>query len=385
MTPCNRSFRVLALASMLMATAVSAGEVTIPHSFSANTPAVAAEVNANFGAVDVAVDDNAVDIAAMQSALATLQTTVGNLQTTVNTQQATIDAQATTIDALQSDLTALQSNSVLALDGILSLGADANGYATAQFTDVNVHIVNGMGSTSTTNGLGNLTIGYNEPDTFQAPFCSDGTYVDQASCDAAGEIWAVNQRSGSHNLILGNGNAYSQSGGIVAGTVNIINRMGASVTGGTFNVASGFYSSVSGGSHNTASGQFAAVSGGRFGSAKGTASTISGGRFNLVTGDFSSISGGYQSYAYADYSSISGGQFNSTGDPSDPLVGQYSSVSGGKSNHTDGDHSSVSGGEDNIASGVFSSVSGGHNSDSSAAIGTTPEHNWRGGSLVEDN
>lgn len=384
MTPCNRSFRVLALASMLMATAVSASEVTIPHSFSANTPAVAAEVNANFGAVDVAVDDNAVDIAAMQSALATLQTTVGNLQTTVSTQQATIDAQATTIDALQSDLTALQSNSVLALDGIVNLGTDTNGYATVQFSGVNVQVVNGSGATSSVNGLGNLTIGYNEADTFQTPFCSDGTYAVQPSCEAAGETWATNQRSGSHNLILGKGNAYSQSGGMVAGTVNIINRLGASVAGGTFNIASGFYSTVAGGSHNTASGQFAAVSGGRFGSAEGAASTINGGRFNLATGDYSSISGGYQSHAYANYSSISGGQFNSTGDPNDPLVGEYSSISGGKSNNTMGDHSSVSGGEDNIASGVFSSVSGGDSRDSSAA-GTSPEHNWRGGSLVEDN
>lgn len=41
----------------------SAGNLTIPNKFKANTPAVAAEVNANFTAVETEVDDNAADIA----------------------------------------------------------------------------------------------------------------------------------------------------------------------------------------------------------------------------------------------------------------------------------------------------------------------------------
>ena len=43
---------------------VHAGEVDIPNTFSAGTPAVAADVNGNFTAVETAVDGNAVDIAA---------------------------------------------------------------------------------------------------------------------------------------------------------------------------------------------------------------------------------------------------------------------------------------------------------------------------------
>lgn len=48
-----------ALAAYLTATALCAGEVTIPNTFSANTKAKASEVNANFAAVKTAVDDNA--------------------------------------------------------------------------------------------------------------------------------------------------------------------------------------------------------------------------------------------------------------------------------------------------------------------------------------
>lgn len=53
-----------------------AGEVDIPNQFSAGTRAVAAEVNANFDAVEVAVDDNAARIAALEAGSATAGVTV---------------------------------------------------------------------------------------------------------------------------------------------------------------------------------------------------------------------------------------------------------------------------------------------------------------------
>ena len=45
-------------ACLFIASQAMAGEVTLPNTFSANTPAVADEVNANFTAVKTAVDDN---------------------------------------------------------------------------------------------------------------------------------------------------------------------------------------------------------------------------------------------------------------------------------------------------------------------------------------
>ncbi len=92
---------------------------------------------------------------------------------------------------------------------------------------VNLRIVNGMGQTATTNGLGNLLLGYNE---------SRGTFV------------PADDRTGSHNLVVGRMNNYLSYGGLVAGHFNEIAGPFATVTGGTVNTASGEAASVSGGS-----------------------------------------------------------------------------------------------------------------------------------------
>jgi hypothetical protein len=107
-------------------------------------------------------------------------------------------------------------------------------------TGANLRIVNGLGSTGTTNGLGNLIVGYNE----STPIRPDS-------------------RSGSHNVVVGEGNNFSSFGGLVVGLANEISGTFASVTGGTVNTASGGGSSVSGGNNNTASGDDSSVSDGR--------------------------------------------------------------------------------------------------------------------------
>jgi hypothetical protein len=88
-----------------------------------------------------------------------------------------------------------------------------------------LRLLNGLGFTETTNGTGNLIVGYNEP--------RDG-----------GE----NRRTGSHNVVVGKQHNFSSVGGVVVGLHNEI---------------SGTFAAVGGGVRNTAAGEHAAISGGR--------------------------------------------------------------------------------------------------------------------------
>jgi hypothetical protein len=177
---------------------------------------------------------------------------------------------------------------------------------------VNVHIVDGTGSTASSSGLGNLIIGYN----------------------AGGTVSGTG--GGSHNLVLGDANNYTSYGGLIAGDDNTI---------------SGAYASVTGGSRNTASGEFASISGGYFNTASG--------------GEFASVSGGFNNYASGDVASVSGGYDNHASGPE-------ASVSGGESNYAAGEFASISGGDYNTASGFASSVYGGYENTASGIDSISP-------------
>ncbi len=307
------TLRLLGFAALVSSQTALAGSVAVPNSFSANTPAVAAEVNANFNAVKTAVDDNDSRIATLETTISNLQATVSSLQATITSQattisdlQATVTSQDTTISNLQTTVASLQNNSVLALDGKLQLVTDVDGNATAQFSGVNVQVINGVDQ-ATVNGLGNLIIGYNAARTLGGAVCSDGQYVLQADCEAAGEIWAVSHKSGSHNLVGGDQNSYSATGGLILGVSNVINRDYAVVSGGVSNTASGLNSSVSGGADNTASGDSSSISGGQNSLASGANSSVSGGFGNTASGIQSSVSGGANNIASGTQSSVSGG------------------------------------------------------------------------------
>jgi hypothetical protein len=164
-------------------------------------------------------------------------------------------------------------------------------------TGANLRIVNGLGATDTTNGLGNLIVGYNEsrpslgdcPLFPTAPFCTD-------------------RRTGSHNVVVGIGQNFSKVAGLVVGN---------------FNEISGNFASVSGGQGHTASNTGAAVSGGQGHTASGFGASVSGGANHTASGDLSSVSGGHNSTASNFFSSVSGGEDNTAS-------GEASSVSGGR-------------------------------------------------------
>ncbi len=200
--------------------------------------------------------------------LTNLETTVAALALQVqaqgqqlSAQAATIANQASTIATLQAALTAEVANRKAYTDSAVATAlASAKTYADGKvapvadkllhfsrsgnevyITGANLHLRNGTGYTyNQVNGLGNLTIGYN---------------------DLRGS--GADVRTGSHNLILGFGNNYSAAGAFVGGAHNNSNAHMASVYGGTGNTASGLYAHISGGYNNTASGNWSNIGGGQ--------------------------------------------------------------------------------------------------------------------------
>ncbi len=245
------------------------------------------------------------------------------------------------------------------------------------FSGINVQIDSGAGSTDEiVNGLGNLIVGYNE-------LRSSG-----------------DDRTGSHNVIIGKEHNYSSYGGLVVGRSNSTTGPYASVSGGAYSTASGRYSSVSGGRYNVASGAAASVSGGGGSSSAngnqafadyssilggyenlaggtemydhsvGIQSTVVGGRLNKAYGSASCALGGYDNDAGGSRGVVVGGRQNATS-------GSYSTVSGGYYNEAAGQGGAVSGGNSNVASGLYSTVSGGYLRTSDGT------YNWRAGTLLE--
>jgi hypothetical protein len=193
-----------------------------------------------------------------QGGMDALETRVGNLETSMTTLLNTDSTLLTTLQAAQAQITALQTRiaalesqpagggggGVAGLDKYLTIDLNpingVNG-PNLVFKGVNVHFQSGSGATvDTTTGLGNVIIGYNETDPTVAPV-----------------------RTGAHNLVGGQMNSFSSSGGLVFGVRNAIRGQYAAVLSGERNVASGVTSSVLGGGQNTASGQYSTVIGGQ--------------------------------------------------------------------------------------------------------------------------
>lgn len=282
---------------LLLSSTVQAGPLTTPNNFTAGTPAVAGEVNENFEAVATSVNDNDSRIAVLEAEIV----------------------------QLRADL-----NNVLSVNQYLSLQM-VNDQPAIRITGANLQIVNGLDATASSNGTGNLLLGYDELRIDNAAVCSIGTnpndgtpITDEAQCTAVGGIFAVNHKTGSHYLVVGRELNYSRWGGIVAGRRNTSNYDYASVSGGNDNRASGRYSNVSGGFNNVAGGQSSSVSGGITNTASGIQSHISGGISNTASGIQSNISGGSNNTGSGNRSSVSGGASRSAPGVDDWVAGGLS-------------------------------------------------------------
>ncbi len=201
---------------------------------------------------------------------------------------------------LEAQIATLQANRALALGPYVSVEPNpVNGLRGPNvfLTGVNVHVRSGSGATSVgasssggaLTGLGNLVVGYNEPD---------------PSPEA--------DRSGSHNLIVGAEHEYSSFGGFLAGYRNELRGRYCSVSGGFENEADADYTSLAGGANNSTRGSFSAVSGGYGNSAWGEYASAGGGRYNRASGPYASVGGGSENDASGEASSVSGGSRRST-------------------------------------------------------------------------
>jgi len=270
---------------------------TVLNALKAYAPTVIRLAGANRYATAAEVSESAFpitggggDTAALEAAVAALTIRLDTLETKVG--------------KLESENSALKAR----FSGVYRDGD------TLIFEGMNLRVVNGQKTTATTNGVGNLIIGYNE------------------------DTGLAEARTGSHYLIVGTNNDWTSYGGIVAGRSNTASGEYASVTGGSGNTADGLYASVSGGRLNDATGAYASVSGGQYNDATGDRSSVSGGEYNEASSYSASVSGGYDNTASAYTASVSGGEANTAS-------GGSSSVSGGEYNEAEGLYTSILGGE----------------------------------------
>jgi len=234
------------------------------------------------------------------------------------------------IGALQSQIAALQGQNAGLQNLLQHFSVEGNDI---YISGANLHVVNGRGITDyQPNALGNLIVGYNE-------LRNDGS----------------DYRGGSHNLVLGKGNNYRWTAGII---------------GGEGNETAANFSSVLGGTHNSTGYNHAVVITGYDNTASGPSSFVGSGLHNTAVGPFAVVLGGRENVAGGNGSTVGGGGQNNA-------AGQYSSVSGGSGNQALATTSSVSGGAGNLASGMHSSVSGG------LQRSVAGELNWAAGSLLE--
>jgi hypothetical protein len=291
------------------------------------------------------------------------------LEQRVSVLEAIVGAQAEQIDQLQDRIHRLRDR-LLATERVIEdhrakLACMSMTGNDVFFTGCNVNIVNGLASTETTNGVGNLIVGYNEP-----------TSVDDHLPNSP------SIRTGSHNLVMGTLNSYTSYSGVVTGRKNAIRAPNANVTGSIDSTAAAEFAIVSGGIRNNASGVRSIIVGGNAnaagGQGEGTAIVIGGGdntaRLGIVIGgSFNQSDGGAIIGGHANQ--VSGGQVN--GGTRNRASGG-GTITGGEANQATGNGSSVSGGFGNQASGDFSTVSGGRQRTA------TGEFDWAAGGLFED-
>ncbi len=297
----------------------------------ANTDAIQANTDA-IGLNNDAIGLNSADIVLNTDA-------IGVLSGDVAGNAALIAGHSSALSTAQTDLTTLDTRT-LGVDQLMAYVSVDVSLDRVTLTGANLQIVSGAGTTdAAVNGLGNIIIGY--------------------------DLDSSDDKTGSHNLVVGDGHTYSSYGGIV---------------GGHNNALTGIMASILGGHNNGAAGDYATVGGGYYGRASGAESTIGGGMGNVASGQYAAVSAGYYGDAIGDKSSVSGGVYNQATGSHSSISGGYSglaseygaSVVGGGQNEASGELSTVLGGAYNVASGYGSTVYGGYDKETTGLYSYGP-------------
>jgi hypothetical protein len=156
----------------------------------------------------------------------------------------------------------------------------------ARITGINLQIVNGMGVTQSFNATGNLIVGYNE-------------YGD----------WYDHDRRGSHNIICGEYNGYSNAGCLAVGSGNHVELWSAAI--GCRNRAENAFCAAIAGCYKQPAGRRARLWEGS-NTASGT-STVAGGWLCQATGNHATVSGGDSNVASGLASWVGGGSHTKLG------------------------------------------------------------------------
>lgn len=233
------------------------------------------------------------------------------------------------------------------------IGCNGTRRPALRVTGANFQVVNGMNSTDTVNGLGNVLVGY-------GPF-GDG-------CATVGDD------CGSHNIVYGIDNAFSSYGGLVGGEHNYIAAPLSSILGGFCNRTNGISSTILSGTRNVTDGLYSAVVGGFQNKAMGNNfSVVVGGRENTANNS-SVIVGGEGNFANSENGVAVGGENNN-------LIGNHCVTVGGEANIGDGRDNVVVGGlfNDSDGAAAHAVLSGGR------ARSVFGDEDWVAGTLFEDN
>ena len=206
-----------------------------------------------------------------------------------------------TIEALQLQVETLEAQALPELAAHLSF---VDSSSTFHLEAANFQVSNGA-SAYLNNGLGNLIVGMN----------GEEEYVDSVG------------RGGSHNLVIGEGHAYSNSHGILHGFNATITDRYSAVIGGANNRVDGAYGVVIAGKDNVVldDAHFAASTGGQGNSINADYAVAIAGSANEINGRWSAGIAGIQNKLTGSQAALVGGRAGEVSGTESVMVGSNGS------------------------------------------------------------